>query len=272
MKHIPELAHRLKAFEAFKALRKAHPRRDVVKQISESFGVSETTVYHWWKGVDPIGNRSGKIAKKPELLYVLGALLGDGYIYHWRGNFQVGVVGELEFVTKFAHKLSICIGRHVGYYKPSSKNAWIARVGNAELYFLFEKVRHDLSTIVILANECRTSRGWLEFIEGFFDAEGCVKIIREEVRRTPKACLDICNTDLRIIRLMQSAIRNRLGIETRISSQAPAPPRRESYHLRIYRKESIRRFLGSVQTTKLTESKKPTVQAWLTKTGRESPT
>lgn len=93
----------------------------MVERISKKYGISETTAYAWWRGGDPIGTRAGRISYKPDLLYVLGALLGDGYAYHWRGNFQVSIVGEMDFVEKFARKLSVCTGRRVGYYKPSGK-------------------------------------------------------------------------------------------------------------------------------------------------------
>jgi hypothetical protein len=167
-----------------------------VALISDQFGLTKTTLYNWWKGTTPLGRRAGQVVKVPELLYVIGVLLGDGCIYHWRGNFQVWLVGEEEFTAKFARKLEVCIGKHVGHYEYGKKNAWFVRIGNAELFFLVERARNDPSTVAKLVAEVGWPRGRLEFVEGVFDAEGCVKIIREPVRRTPKICIDICNTDI----------------------------------------------------------------------------
>lgn len=253
-------------------MRKRRLRKDVVAEITKLYGVTGTTVYQWYKGASPMGRRAGRVAKVSELLYVVGALLGDGCVYHWRGNYQVWLSGEKPFVRKYASKLSLCLGRQVRYYKPSSKNVWIARVGNAELFFLFQRVRDDLSALYGLVEETGTQGGWLQFIEGIFDAEGCVKIVAGRERRTPKACLDLCNTDIRLVRAAQGAIRNELGIESRLSIQPGKPPRRTSYHLRIYSKAGVEAFLGAIPTTKLTAEKKPLVELWLTKSGRESPT
>lgn len=197
--------------------------------------------------------------------------MGDGCPYYWRGHYTVWLVGEREFAAKFASKLSVCLGRDVKHYKYGTKNAWFVSVGNAELFFLFKAVRRDYSLVQKLVDEIGTGSEWLLFIEGLFDAEGCVKIIRGEGRPTPKVCLDFCNTNKRLIDLLHRVIRKELGIFTGISKQVAEPPRRTSYHLRIYQKESIATFLQAVSTTKLTPEKRPVVEHWLAKRGRESP-
>ena len=78
---VPALDVRLKAHAEFTALRPTALRKDVVDRISSVYGVTKSTVYQWYKGTTPFGSRAGRIAMVPELLYVLGALLGDGCIY-----------------------------------------------------------------------------------------------------------------------------------------------------------------------------------------------
>ncbi len=248
------------------SLKLIRSRRDVVRRISSAYGVTETTVYQWYKGATPFGRRAGRIARVPELLYVLGALLGDGCIYHWRNHFQVWLVGEEAFTAKYARMLSACLGREIKNYKYGSKNAWFVRVDNAELFYLLQSVRRDHSRIAETVEEIDMKQGWARFIEGFFDAEGCVKIIGGRERRTPKACLDFCNTDLRLLELVRLALA-KLGIKSAISEQKTDLPRRTSFHLRMYSKAGIADFLALIQTTKLTESKKPLVYAWLAKGG-----
>jgi intein-encoded DNA endonuclease-like protein len=221
-------------------------------------------VYEWYKGTDPFGHRAGRIAKIPELLYVLGALLGDGCVYHWRNRFQVWLVGEERFTIKFAGKLSACLRRRVGNYKYGSKNAWFVRVDNAELFFLVKAARRNKKRIQELVEEIAPDRGWVEFIEGFFDAEGCVKIIKGKERITPKVCLDICNIDFALLDIVRHGL-GMQGIEARISAQYSKPPRKIAYHLRVYSKDAIAGFLAVFQTTKLIEAKKPIVENWLTK-------
>jgi intein-encoded DNA endonuclease-like protein len=240
-------------------------RKDVVDRISSSYGITKTTVYQWYKGQTPFGRRAGRIARVPELLYVLGALLGDGCIYHWRNLFQIWLVGEEAFTAKFALKLSQCIGRKVKNYRYGSKSAWFVRVENAELYFLFQSIRSDHSLVQRIIEETDPVAGWDQFIEGFFDAEGCVKIIRGRERKTPKACLDFCNTDYELLELVRRAMSEQFGIESGMSIQAAVPPRKTVYHLRIYSKEGIAKFLSVVHTTKLTADRKKVVDVWLSK-------
>lgn len=172
----------------------------------------------------------------------------------------------MEFAVKFASKLSACLGREVHYYRFGPKNAWFVRVGNAELYFLIQDIRRNPAIIRKLVHEVGSTRGWVELIEGR------VKIIREKVRRTPKVCIDFCNTDPRLLEIISEASLAGLGIRLRSSVQQVAPPRKTAYHLRIYRKDGVRKFLNMVPTTKLTNQKKPIAERWVTKRiRRESP-
>lgn len=262
---VPPLDIRIRAHEEFQTLRGSLSRRDLVERISTTYGITKSTIYQWYKGQTPIGRRAGRIVFAPELLYVLGALLGDGCIYHWRNHFQVWLAGEEAFTVKFALKLSKCLGREVRHYKYGSKNAWFVRVDNAELYFLFQSVRSDRALIRKLVYDVDPANGWLHFIEGFFDAEGCVKIIRGEERKTPKVCLDFCNTDYELLSLAKQALEEDLGIKAGMSIQRASPPRKTAWHLRIYSKAGVTKFFEVIHTTKLTEEKRPLVISWLTK-------
>ena len=105
----------------------------------------------------------------------------------------------------------------------------------------------------------------MQWIEGLFDAEGCVKIISGKERLTAKVCLDLTNTDLDLVLMAQRAMKLAMGIETGISAQGPTPNRKSAYHLRIYSKAGVARFFSRVQTPKLTERKRPLLEAWLSK-------
>jgi len=248
----------------FETLRGSLSRKEVVESVSNRYGVTKTTVYHWYKGSDPFGDRAGRVSKVPELLYVLGALLGDGCAYLWHHQFQLWLVGEEEFTTKFAAKLSVCLGRKVGHYKYGGKNAWFVKVENAELFLLFGAARKNHYLVRRLIADVAPLRGWIEFVEGFFDAEGCVKVIRGKERRIPKICLDFCNTDSDLLEIAREGL-GKFGIESNMSAQHCMPPRKTSYHLRIYSKSGVAKFLATFHTTKLTGPKKPFVDIWLTK-------
>jgi intein-encoded DNA endonuclease-like protein len=137
-------------------------------------------------------------------------------------------------------------------------------VGNYELFCLLQDIRVDYKIMQKLIRNSAYSRNALEFLAGLSDAEGCVKIIREEVRKTPKVCLDFTNTNKKLLDFAKGMLEETLRIKASFSLQHDeSRGRKDCYHLRIYRKEWIKRFLKRVGTTKLTESKIPFVERWL---------
>jgi hypothetical protein len=200
------------------------------------------------------------------LLYVLGALLGDGCIYFWKHLYQVWLVGEEEFASNFANKISSCIGRKVRSYPYRGRNVWFVVLANAELYFLLESVRDNPELLMQLVNQGRACSNALQLVEGFFDAEGCIKVIKEPSRQTPKICLDITNTEIRFQEVMRTCIKQVLGIDTRLVTQKDKRPNRKIvYHLRIYRKKDIQKFLKFIHTIKMKPEKSGNVERWLGK-------
>ena len=103
------------------------------------------------------------------------------------------------------------------------------------------------------------------FVEAFFDAEGCVKIIKEKIRKTPKICLDTTNTNLKLLDLIRRLLKEHLGIEARYSIQKADGIKNKqiAYHLRIYKKEFVKKFFENISTTKLKEEKVLYVKNWL---------
>lgn len=208
-----------------------------------------------------------QIEYKKELFYVLGALLGDGCAYHWKkGNVKTLVlIGDYNFTKKYTEKLTKCSRNNVKNYIDRSKNIWFVRIGNITLYNLFKEIRLDLNKLIDLIKKDNYKYNSLEFIEGFFDAEGCVKIIKEPVRKTPKICLDITNTNYGILEIIKNLLKENLDIEARYSIQKADNKKNKqiAYHLRIYKKEYIRRFLENMSTTKLKPEKVEYVDNWL---------
>ena len=207
---------------------------------------------------------------KSELFYVLGALLGDGCAYHWKkGNTKsLILIGDYYFTKKYAEKLAQCTKNNVKNYIDRSKNIWFVKIGNRELYNLFKEIRVNPGRIQELIKLNNSDKNSISFIEGFFDAEGCVKIIKEKVRKTPKICLDITNVNRNLLDIIQRSLNESLGIEARYSIQKECIgkdgwPRQRVYHLRIYKKEYIRQFFENISTTKLKPEKIVYVNNWL---------
>lgn len=265
---VTPLEKRLEAYERFQDLfARGKSTHEIVCTVSKRFGVSQSAIYAWTKGVSPFGRRSGRITHTKELFYVIGALLGDGSIYFWKNTYFIWLLGEREFCIKYAEKVSACTTHRTAKpYPYRGRNVWFVKFQNAELYFLMKEIREQLSVLTELLSRGGRSRNALQLIEGFFDAEGCVKVIKEEIRRTPKINLDFCNTNLALLELIRRELNYTLSIEGRFTSQEDKRRNRQVvYHLRVYRKDAIRKFLGHVSTIKLKPEKVQYVEKWLRK-------
>lgn len=260
---------RINAFDLLQELKNSSTsRKEIINKIHSEFGIPIGTLYHWYKNkVVPYG-RKGTVLYKPELFYVIGALLGDGCLYNWRTtNYYSILIGDHSFAVKYAKILTTCTAKEATAYIDRNKNIWFVRCNNFGLYNLFEKVRKDLNYLEQLIKQ-GDKRSAILFIEGFFDAEGCVKVIKERVRKTPKICLDITNTNIAILNLVEKLLKEHLSIESKYSIQKSfigkdGFKRQEAYHLRIYKKEYIKRFLKNISTSKLKAEKVPFVENWL---------
>ncbi len=255
---------RLRAFALFEKLKAENvPRRDIVNIVHNKFSLPRGTIYCWYKGDYLPNGRKGKIMIKPELFYVLGALLGDGCIYNWKitRNYVI-LVGDRIFTKKYSKMLASCISKVDKPYIIRSKNVWFVRSNNFELYSFFKKARENSVYLENLLAQT-DMRSKLLFVEGFFDAEGCVKIIKEKVRRTPKICLDITNTNYGFLESIRKIL-NEASIISAYSIQEPKDDnRKRAYHLRVYKKECIKRFFENISTTKLKEEKIIYLKNWL---------
>ena len=258
---------RIEAYELLNKLKQSSiPKKEAITKVSNQFGIPYETLYGWYQyDLSLFGKR--KIQYNKELFYVLGALLGDGCPYYWKkgGTYTVIIAGEKEFINKYSEKLSICTGKKIKGYLNRSNNTWHLTKCSIELYFLFKKIRENLDVLVSLINKGNYYENSLEFVEGFFDAEGCIKIIKEKVRKTPKICLDICCTNFGYVELCRKILKEHLNIEARYSIQKADSIKNKkiAYHLRIYKKEYIKKFFENINTTKLKEEKISYVENWL---------
>jgi len=261
-----DLKTRMIAFDVFKGLlASTYSRKEIIDKIKKEFGIPYGTLYDWYRAKHVPWGRAGEITLKAAIFYVLGALIGDGCVYNWKPtNNYVILVGDKRFTTKYSKFLKLCIRKQVKPYIDRSKNIWFVRTNNFALFELFKRARSDLVYLegMIAKHEKQAA---LLFIQGFFDAEGCVKIIKQTSRVTPKVCLDMTNTNYEVLSLVQRLLLKNLNINARFSSQKPYGNRKACHHLRIYRKEDIRKYLKLVPTTKLKANKVIPVNNWLNK-------
>lgn len=210
--------------------------------------------------------RKGKINHTPELAYVIGALLGDGCTYEYKPNHKHTIlVGDQDFCKKYASRINTCSNSRGIAHPNRSKKVWFVKVNNYELFSLFEKTRENPDVLVELLND-KSSK--VRFVEGFFDAEGCIKIVGKNTRKTPKICLDVANTNKKYLDVVRKSLKEALNIELAYSVQKARTgkdgiKRKKVYHLRIYKKKHLRKLFENNNTTKLCKKKRKYAYGWL---------
>jgi hypothetical protein len=91
------------------------------------------------------------------------------------------------------------------------------------------------------------------------------KTSERKSEKDPKICLDATNTNPLYLEISRRLIKKVLNIESNYSIQKPKENRRRiAFHLRIYKKDFVRKFLENVKTTKLKQEKLPFVKSGYT--------
>jgi hypothetical protein len=86
-------------------------------------------------------------------------------------------------------------------------------------------------------------------------------------------CLDIANANFEYLELMWKILYEKMGVVAGYSVQKPfvgkdGSRRQRMYHLRIYKKEYVKRFFEELSTTKLYPEKEILLKNWLEKEKR----
>jgi len=201
------------------------------------------------------------------LFYVAGAVIGDGCLYNSGKYYYLIILNGTEgFVRKYAKHLQTCSDSKINIFYRKSHNVWEARTNNKKLFKFLLQIKKNSWKIFEYVNGFDNAS--LLFLEGFFDAEGCVKIIKEPVRITPKICLDMTNTNLEYLEVCRCLLDCCLGIKGNYSIQKEGVAkdgvlRKKCYHLRIYKKDYVRTFFSNINTVKLYKEKRKYVKNWL---------
>jgi intein-encoded DNA endonuclease-like protein len=203
---------------------------------------------------------------------VVGAVLGDGYLFRPGNGFLVGLdVRSKEFAERFAGKQSVVLGRKVKAHFYSGNRIWFVRVRSKTLFDIIERVRISPASLTSWLHEGEFRQNFAEFLSGFFDAEGCIKVVKEKERKTAKICLDITNTSKPLLDIVNSLVAESLGFAGRLSVQDDTRgSRKPAYHLRFYQKSHVEAVLSTINSPKLTAEKRELLRAWVSKPyGRE---
>ena len=180
----------------------------------------------------------------PELSYVIGAVLGDGYVTEDRGRGIVGFTNKDKFLLE--HFL-VCISRilntrRAGRITSGTRYGVLKATVGSRLLFLF--LKKPLAEIAPFIEQEPAA-----FISGFFDAEGHATVALSHGRLS--VIVGASNTDLEVLEYIFLLLRRRFGITCHITASRRRSPmfvrgQRVEFPKTLYRL-SISRF-ADVQT------------------------
>jgi intein-encoded DNA endonuclease-like protein len=229
---------RLKAYNKALELRKhgLGPRR-----ISKIINVPPPTIGHWfYEGYHPLGATNRFEAKaSPELAYVIGATLGDGYVFQDAKGHRYNVVLRVKD-RDFAEAFSVSIAKLLGKQRPYKVQVvhdvygtfYRVEVGSFELYQFLSKPLRELAPYIYAYPSY--------FLRGLYDAEGSIYN-----NGRGNWVIRLSNTRRDII-ILAKALLERIGFHPILKYY---PNHFGEYALSLHRQEEVKGFLKNIGFT-----------------------
>jgi intein-encoded DNA endonuclease-like protein len=208
---------RIKLYNDVVALRRGGlTHRGIVEEVYRRYGVriSKSHISYWLRGIhNPYNGRRAPslemLEPSEELAYVVGVVLGDGYVgkkSRVRKGYNEVMIGleakDKEFVEEFGRCLAKVLGRKQKRLRfRDDVGKYAVEVGSKTLYELLRKPV-DLERLKKYIEHC--DRCVAAFLRGFADSEGSVD---------KRGYITIYNTDVRLLTYVKDLLR-RLNIES----------------------------------------------------------
>jgi intein-encoded DNA endonuclease-like protein len=196
--------------------------RRIAKALSavHGIGVPKGTVSNWLLGAyNPVSrlHRFFQAVPSPELSYVIGAVLGDGYTTEDQGNGIVGFTNKDRYLLE--HFLT-CLSRifntqNAGRITRGTRyGVFKATIGSRLLALFFQRPLVEIAPFI--------EEHPAPFVRGFFDAEGHATITVSRGRLSAR--VGASNTDVGILQYISALLRNKFGISSCITvGRRPLP-------------------------------------------------
>nr|BAJ46826.1 hypothetical conserved protein [Candidatus Caldarchaeum subterraneum] len=151
---------------------KGEERREIVKQITQKYQVSNAVVYRWLnQQSNPLGQFNIPLLNQ-SLAYCIGESLSDGVEPFTQRGGRVGLrVRNYEQANKYAEELSNVIMRKVKVYPNKPLNAYEVAAPSKLLYGLIKYVKTTNDTSIL---EPIASLYGASICRGYFDGDGGV--------------------------------------------------------------------------------------------------
>lgn len=172
--------------------------------------------------------------------YIIGVLLGDGYLSE-KSNYEIGlmVVNE-SFAHKFADALSIISKNKVMLYERNKRRIWVQEKKTYDFTTHYFVVRLNDKDIFLLLQELLNN--WevslmadIDVLNGFLDSEGCVYSNHSGIYKYTR--IEMYNKNVELLKKMQSIL-----IKNGISSKLYSRLKIGYWKLSIQKQDDVKNF------------------------------
>jgi intein-encoded DNA endonuclease-like protein len=176
------------------------------------------------------------LTPSPDLSYVIGVRLGDGYVGHWRRDYVVTLrVKDKDFAETFKECLAKVSRRKVRLLK--DKEYWRVTAYSKPLYL-------SLKSKNISAYSHIVEQFPADFIRGFADSEGCATFGKTH----NDVNIKISNTDRQLIEYVSYLLERRFQIRSSICiiKHFGSKAKKLVYELDISSQQDVTKFAKSI--------------------------
>jgi len=182
--------------------------------------------------------------RSSDLAYVIGLLLGDGYVYRTKTGYCIQFDSiDKKLIEDFNRRICNIFERHKLYAIRKEERSWgtityRVRVYNKQLYNLLRKPLKSLLNFVLSYPEA--------FTIGFFNADGSVWLHRVNSKTYPK--LQFYNSDKNLLNIIKKILEN-LGYHPTLVGpyKQRGFGRKPMYRVCMSRKEEVESFIKAAK-------------------------
>ena len=168
------------------------------------------------------------------LSYILGVLLGDGWLYNYKNNYFIGLdTIEYNFSNSFFKSLKT-INLNPNIFKKGVKY-WRTIASSKLFYQWFNNL--DFKEIKKIIDNYPK-----DFLRGIYESEGCLGVNFNKNNNKKYLIITIVSCEEETINLTKLLI-EKLGLHPRLNLRHPRPPRKPIWALNLGKQDEIKRFL-----------------------------
>jgi len=253
---------RLKIYERAKGMRRqGFTYKKISNTLSKRYHIKipKDTIYHWISDRNRPDGVFNKFIPKPspELSYVIGVFLGDGYLKIEPKNYRYVIrlkVKDKEFAEEFSRTLAKILHKDKPYliwkendYTRGNRSRYTALAGSKLLFNFLSKPLDGLLFYV--------KPFYAEFLRGLFDSDGFTAI---SATKNFNVKLGLVNTDLRLLKYVKKILEYKFNIHSSIISTKQKGKikiiwnksyiaKKEVYCLTIHKFSDVIKFIGKIK-------------------------